>query len=221
MLLTMKSQIEAGRAMTYEAAIALDAANAGDAAAKAKVDILTPIVKSWCTDMSCEVTSIGVQIHGGMGFVEETGAAQFYRDARILPIYEGTNGIQAADLAFRKTARDGGAAALAYIESLEGRVSGKTFTEYFTDLREVVKFIAEKAAVNELDATAASAAPYLKAFGIIAGGALLSLSAEKTKNIEDQEFATAKQQTASFYAANILPLAKAHLQIALKGHEAF
>ncbi len=85
MLLTMKSLTMAGRAMAYEAALNLDKARAGDVHAQTNVDFITPIVKSWCTDMACEVTSIGVQIHGGMGSVEETGAAQYYRDARILP----------------------------------------------------------------------------------------------------------------------------------------
>ena len=102
-LLTMESLTMAGRALTYEAAIAL-----GNDTDKPFVDLLTPIVKSYCTDMAVEVASLGVQIHGGMGFVEETGAAQYYRDARILPIYEGTNGIQALDLAFRKIIRDNG-----------------------------------------------------------------------------------------------------------------
>ena len=102
MLLTMRAQVEAGRALVCEAAFALDARDT------AKVEVLTPIVKSWCTDMACEVASLGIQIHGGMGYIEETGATQYYRDARILPIYEGTNGIQASDLVFRKILRGGG-----------------------------------------------------------------------------------------------------------------
>ena len=110
MLLTMKSLTMAGRAMAYEAAVLLDKARAGDESARTAGELLTPIVKSWCTDMACEVASIGVQVHGGMGFIEETGAAQYYRDARILPIYEGTNGIQANDLLFRKILRDEGTA---------------------------------------------------------------------------------------------------------------
>ncbi|GAM98772.1 acyl-CoA dehydrogenase [alpha proteobacterium U9-1i] len=102
MLLTMKSKIQAGRAICYATAVAADA---GD---KRREDLLTPIAKSWCTEMGVEVTSLGVQIHGGMGFVEEAGAAQFYRDARIAPIYEGTNGIQAIDLVGRKLSNDRG-----------------------------------------------------------------------------------------------------------------
>ncbi|MBI3419884.1 MAG: acyl-CoA dehydrogenase, partial [Proteobacteria bacterium] len=109
MLMLMKAQTEAARALAYSAGLAADQAKRGkDAAAQARVDMLTPIVKAWLTDLSNEITSLGVQVFGGMGFVEETGAAQHMRDARVLAIYEGTNGIQANDLLFRKLARDGG-----------------------------------------------------------------------------------------------------------------
>ena len=219
MLLSMKSQIEAGRALAYEAASALDAAHAGDKTAQTKVDFMTPIVKSWCTDMACDVASLGVQIHGGMGFIEETGAAQYYRDARILPIYEGTNGIQAADLAFRKTARDGGAAASAYITLLEKHVGAddkKLFSESFTALRQATEFLVASAE-KQPDLVAAASAPYLKAFGIIAGAALLSDSAEKAKIATDKDFATSKIKTAQFFLHNILPLASAHLKTAIDG----
>jgi alkylation response protein AidB-like acyl-CoA dehydrogenase len=216
MLLTMKSQVEAGRALTYEAAIALDAANAGDAEAQAKVDLLTPIVKSWCTDMACEVTSTGIQVHGGMGFIEETGAAQYYRDARILPIYEGTNGIQAADLAFRKTVRDGGAVALAYIEQMRAQ-GGEEFATYLDALKDVTQFLCEKAGAKELDIIAAAAAPYLRAFGTIAGGVLLSVFAEKAGDHSDSAFAQEKAKTAAFFKGNILPLASGYLKAAKDG----
>ena len=102
MLLRMKALTQGARALVYYAAGQLDRGTLGDAAAEARCDVLIPLAKAWATDMGCEVASLGVQIHGGMGFVEETGAAQFYRDARIAPIYEGTNGIQAADLVGRK-----------------------------------------------------------------------------------------------------------------------
>jgi alkylation response protein AidB-like acyl-CoA dehydrogenase len=213
MLLTMQSQIEAGRAITYEAAMALDAAHAGDKDALAKVDLLTPIVKSWCTDMACEVTSLGVQIHGGMGFIEETGAAQYYRDARILPIYEGTNGIQAADLVFRKIARDGGAAAKSYIDLIKSRIAPEDKALYevsIDNLLAATEFLIESAKNNPENA-AFAAAPYLKAFAIIAGGALLSLSAAKSENVDDKEFLDTKKRTARFFAENILPHSGAYL----------
>jgi len=113
MLMTMKAHIEAMRALSYTMAGAIDRARrspdeAARRQAQAEVDILTPVVKAWCTDVGCALTSIGIQIHGGMGFIEETGAAQHYRDGRIHPIYEGTNGIQALDLMGRKLLRDGG-----------------------------------------------------------------------------------------------------------------
>ena len=116
MLMTMRSQTEAARALTYYAVAALDIAKKHpdpEEAAKgqALADLLTPVVKAWSTDLGVENASIGIQIHGGMGFIEETGAAQHLRDARITPIYEGTNGIQANDLVFRKVIRDGGTAA--------------------------------------------------------------------------------------------------------------
>ncbi len=109
MLTTMRAKIQAGRAICYAAAVAADS---GD---KAREDLLTPIAKAWCTDLGVEAASLGVQVHGGMGFVEEGGAAQFYRDARIAPIYEGANGIQAIDLYGRKLLSDRGEAMGAFI----------------------------------------------------------------------------------------------------------
>ncbi len=112
MLLSMRSSTEAARALTYYAAGQVDRARhhpdtAKRAAAQARLDLLMPVVKAWSTDLGVEVASTGVQVHGGMGFIEETGAAQHLRDARIAPIYEGTNGIQANDLVGRKLVRDG------------------------------------------------------------------------------------------------------------------
>jgi hypothetical protein len=109
MLLRMKALTQAARALAYYAAGQTDRASLGDSAAKARADMLTPLVKAWCTDVGVEVASLGVQVHGGMGYVEETGAAQHLRDVRISPIYEGTNGIQAADLVMRKIGLEGGA----------------------------------------------------------------------------------------------------------------
>lgn len=109
MLLRMRSLTEASRALLYYTAGQVDRGSLGDEAAKARAEVLVPLLKAWGTDVGCEVASLGIQIHGGMGFVEETGAAQFYRDSRIAPIYEGTNGIQAADLVTRKLGMEGGA----------------------------------------------------------------------------------------------------------------
>jgi len=205
MLMSMQSQIEAGRALTYEAALAMDA---GDSE---KVDLLTPIVKAWCTDMAVEVTSLGIQIHGGSGFIEETGAAQYFRDARILPIYEGTNGIQALDLAFRKTLKDGGAAAKAYIDTIKSRVSedGEAFDVPIKTLEDATNRLIELGSAKDLDTVQAMASPYLKGFGIIAAGALLTYSAmQGDKN---------KKRSVAFYNKNILPFAIAHLSAAMNG----
>jgi 3-(methylthio)propanoyl-CoA dehydrogenase len=108
MALRMKSLTQATRALLYYAAGQVDRARLGLEGARARVDLITPLAKAYGTDVGCEVASLGIQIHGGMGFIEETGAAQYYRDARIAPIYEGTNGIQAADLVGRKLTGDGG-----------------------------------------------------------------------------------------------------------------
>jgi 3-(methylthio)propanoyl-CoA dehydrogenase len=220
MLLAMRSRIEAGRALTYEAAVALTRAHEGDQQAKAVVDILTPVVKAWCTNMACEVSSLGVQIHGGMGFIEETGAAQYYRDARILPIYEGTNGIQAADLAFRKILRDNGIAAHAYIDFMQNRISDTDkfiFSESIKALRDATSSLIKN---GPGDLTAAAATPYLEAFGLIAGGALLSASAEKAATLEDQKFSADKAKSKYFFLANFLPFAIAYLKVAIEGSKA-
>ncbi|KAJ8137239.1 hypothetical protein OY671_009548, partial [Metschnikowia pulcherrima] len=110
MSLRMKSSTQAARALTYACAGAIDMASMGDRKAAQRAEVSTPSAKSWASDVGCEVASLGIQVHGGMGFIEETGAAQHFRDARIAPIYEGTNGIQAADLVGRKLAMADGAA---------------------------------------------------------------------------------------------------------------
>ena len=125
MLVRMKALTQGARALLYSAATNVDAARAGTQGAKARVDLLTPLVKAWGTDIGCEVASLGVQVHGGMGFVEETGAAQHYRDARIAPIYEGTNGIQAADLVGRKLTGDGGVALKTLIAEVRADAAGE------------------------------------------------------------------------------------------------
>ena len=208
MLLSMKAQVEAGRALAYDAALAIDN---GD---KDKVDVMTPIVKAWCTDMAVEVTSLGIQIHGGSGFIEETGAAQYLRDARILPIYEGTNGIQALDLAFRKTLRDGGAAVKAYADSLKA-FAGNGMEKYFDALSTATDALLKAGADKHIDLAQAMATPYLKGFGYIAGAAMLAKSA--SISFGKAEFDQEKQKTVAFYKSNILPLALAHLEIATTG----
>ena len=204
MLTSMKSQVLAGRAIVYRAALALDQ-NQQDF-----VDVLTPLAKAWCTDMSVDVASLGVQVHGGMGFVEETGAAQYYRDARILPIYEGTNGIQAMDLVFRKTLRDNGAAVRAFITELKEMISSEhqaVFAKQFEALEEATQLILEKGAAGQLDFVEAMATPYLKGFAIIAGAAFLSKATEND----------VLKDNAAIFISNHLPYANAHFEVAMKG----
>jgi alkylation response protein AidB-like acyl-CoA dehydrogenase len=195
MLMRMKALTQAGRALAYEAASYLDLARTGDKAAQARVDFLTPIVKAWCTDLAQEVTYLGVQIHGGMGFIEETGVAQYYRDARILPIYEGTNGIQANDLIFRKILRDNGAAFGAW-RSEVGGVLGKheQGRAALADLDAAVSYLTANA--KDLDVLAASAVSFLKLAGIIAGAAMLERSAQAAQGTP---LADSKRSLADFF----------------------
>lgn len=168
MIKTMQALTMAGRGMAYHAAGCLDRAHNGDATARAEADILTPIVKSWCTDRSVEVASLGVQVHGGMGFVEETGAAQFYRDARILPIYEGTNGIQSLDFIFRKIARDKGDSFNAWINA--HKTETPEYALYLDNLQKCSKHLF----TLNMDEAASLAVPLQEMAGTIFGGIMLS-----------------------------------------------
>ncbi|GAB5388532.1 MAG: acyl-CoA dehydrogenase [Alphaproteobacteria bacterium] len=232
MLMTMRSQVEACRALAYEAGFFLDLARLEPdegkrAEAQARVDLLTPIVKAWGTDIGVDVASMGVQIHGGMGFVEETGAAQYYRDARIAPIYEGTNGIQANDLAFRKLLRDRGTAARALIaemKDLDREMSQAesaeliSIREHFSDslsrLTLATDWMLEQGH-EDIELVAASANDYLTLFGMTAGGwmmarAAMAADAQLHGLMEhDEGFLRGKLHTAQFYANHILPRARA------------
>lgn len=194
MLMTMKSLTMAGRGLAYEAAFYLDQAKAGDKAAQARVDVMTPVVKSWCTDHSVEVASLGVQVHGGMGFVEETGAAQYYRDARILPIYEGTNGIQANDLIFRKILRDQGEALKLWIADMKATAATDKIVKAISVLEKSSAVMAGKS--KNLDDVALIAVPYLNLLGYVAGGVMLKRIAKADPS---------KVPVADFYAAHVLP----------------
>ncbi len=236
MLLTMKAQTEAARALTYFAISELDRAKrspdaAEKARAQASVDLLTPVVKSWATDLGCEITSLGVQVHGGMGYVEETGAAQHFRDARIAPIYEGTNGIQAQDLAFRKVARDQGAAASAYLQRARSTVAAlesegseallsikARLQDAVEALDTAVQWVAKTAPENKA-AVAASSATFLKMFGIVAGGEVMAKAAlaAQAQGATDA-FHKSKVQVARFYAEQILPQARGLLFPVTEGH---
>jgi len=225
MLMTMRALTEAARASAYVAAAAHDASHHHPDAAvradnKAFYEYMVPIVKGFSTEMSLEVTSLGVQVHGGMGFIEETGAAQYYRDARILTIYEGTTAIQANDLVGRKTARDGGKTAkaiLAQIRKTEtelAAIGGGDLAVIRNQLalaskafEEVVDFVAANAKAD-IRAVFAGSVPYLMLAGVVIGGwnmARAALVAQaKVAGGDADPFYTAKIKTARFYADHIL-----------------
>lgn len=205
MLMAMRSLTEAGRALAYEAASYLDRARSGDAAAQARVDLLTPVVKAWCTDLAQEVTSLGIQVHGGMGYIEETGAAQFYRDARILPIYEGTNGIQANDLIFRKVMRDQGKALSAWLDEVRDLAAASSLEPLMDSVKDMERAVqALKAKAGDPDALAAAAAPFLRLMGLVAGGAMLARSSAAARENADPSFAAIKKATMEFYLTHFL-----------------
>ncbi len=251
MLLSMRSSTEAMRALTLYAAHQLDlAARHRDdkrrAAAQARGDLLIPIVKGWCTELGIEIASTGIQVHGGMGYIEETGAAQFLRDVRITAIYEGTTGIQANDLVGRKIGRDRGAAMQALIDEMRGELQrlvaevrggaegdrtaarGATTPSAAGAALEGVELLssATRALLALLEADpqrgGAVAVPYLKLCGFAIAGWLMARAesiAAHGLGGADREFFTAKLVSTRFYAAQILPRALALARIVERGSE--
>jgi len=231
MLLTMKALTEAGRALAYDACASLDFAHATDSKAEnARAALLTPIVKGWCTELAQEVTSLGVQVHGGMGFIEETGAAQHYRDARILPIYEGTNGIQALDLVGRKTLFDKGEATQALFAEMDAALAALQNAAGFE--KEAERFAAALTVAKEANAKlleegasdrqwpGAVAFNYLMLMGTLAGGWQMARAAVAAGTAEgDETFLQAKVLTARFYMAQILPRCQGYAATVMNGAE--
>jgi len=238
-LATMRALVESGRALAYAVGAAVDrSTRAPDAEvrheASALVEVLTPVVKSWLSDMACQVASINVQVHGGMGFIEETGAAQLYRDARILPIYEGTNGIQALDLTMRKLLRDGGQAFGQVERWMNGLVTqaeesadpavaqlAATLTHGLNRAHQAGQWLLRNTRNNPAKA-AAVATPFLNLVGIVAGGCLMGAAAAAAARRlaageGDAGFNRQKIKTARFYADNILPYAEAEARRTLEG----
>jgi len=236
MLMLMRAQVEATRALAYVAAGYCDVAHAlpdaaGRARAQALYEYLVPIVKGWSTETAVTVASLGVQVHGGMGFIEETGAAQHYRDARILPIYEGTTAIQANDLLGRKTLRDGGAVARELAAAMRATV-GELRAAAGADAAAIaaalagavdayegsVRYLVDTAP-RDVRAAYAGSVPYLTLSGIVLGGWLMAraaLAAQRLLAQGDDPFYRAKIATARFYADHLLSSA-AGLQRAIEG----
>jgi 3-(methylthio)propanoyl-CoA dehydrogenase len=222
MLMLMKSQTEAMRALAYVVAASLDSAHKSPDPEMRKrhqafVDLMIPVVKGWSTETGIEIASLGLQVHGGMGFIEETGAAQHLRDARITTIYEGTTGIQANDLLGRKIAREGGATAREWIRALQafdaelGRSGNAHVKAVRTALAQGARAVSECVdfivAEKNAQAAFAGAVPFLKLMGVVAGGwqmARAALVAEQKLDSGDRTFLEAKIATARFYADHVL-----------------
>jgi hypothetical protein len=240
MLMTMKAQIDAMRALCYVNGQALDLArNHEDEEQRAwhgqLAELLTPLSKAWSTDLGCEIASLGVQIHGGMGFIEETGAAQYYRDARIAPIYEGTNGIQALDLVMRKLTMAGGEVVKRYLLEMRGldqdlAEGGAAFVKTRANLAAALDSLEQAslwlldAMAAEPNAVAAGATPYLRMFGTTVGGYLIAKGALAAAALADQPgadvpFLSGRIATARFYGEQLLPQVPALLPSVTAGSE--
>ena len=198
MLMRMKAQTQGARALVYYAAGQVDRAAAGDVAAKSRLELVTPLAKAHATDLGNEVASLGVQVHGGMGFVEETGAAQFFRDARITPIYEGTNGIQAADLVGRKLTLDNGGAFASLIDDVVRDAEHADLKA----LAETCGEIGRRLQTADADDRLAGSYPFLTMLSVATCGWLLEREAAAS---DDDAFGRAKQAVARFYLDQIVP----------------
>ncbi|HQR03324.1 MAG: acyl-CoA dehydrogenase [Proteobacteria bacterium] len=240
MLMTMKAGIEAMRALAYSVAAATDHAlqlPPGEARQQqqAFVDLMIPVVKGWLTETGNEIASLGVQVHGGMGYMEETGAAQIFRDARITTIYEGTTGIQANDLIGRKLARDGGAALrgvvslIAATQADAGSRGGPNFGSIASHLKTGLAALEQAAEYvvarydGDVRTVAVGAVPFLKLMGTVCGGwymARSALAAQAHIDAGDPDpFYAGKIATARFYAEHFLPLAPALARVIVQGGE--
>ncbi|MGD0024510.1 MAG: acyl-CoA dehydrogenase, partial [Xanthobacteraceae bacterium] len=232
MLLSMRALTQAARAICYATAIALDRSECSPdetarKTAHERASLLTPVAKAFSTDIGVEVASASVQVHGGMGYIEETGAAQLYRDARIAPIYEGTSGIQAIDLVTRKLPLAGGATIAAHLEELRGIVEAvnasndPAFGWAPVRLGEAIESF--ERATNWLlahldkdtDAALAGASPYLRLFGVATGGCLLAQQALAARRLGEE--AAPRLALARFFAENFAVQAGALERIIVEG----
>lgn len=223
MLMTMKANIEAMRGLLYDTAACVDRSHSPDddvrSHAADRAALLTPVAKAWCTDLGVEMTSVALQVHGGMGFVEETGAAQHYRDGRITPIYEGSNGVQAADLVMRKLPIDGGDAVRRYLASIDALdaslgEAGEQFhgirvalSDALGSLSGVTEWLLDRDDAND---RLAAATPYLEMFGTVAGGYYLARQALHAGDVmreQPNDWLQAKIDIAAYYAGHLLPQA--------------
>ncbi|ASP29026.1 acyl-CoA dehydrogenase [Qipengyuania flava] len=203
MLLRMKALTEGARALLYYTAGQVDRGTLGDSAARARGEVLTPLIKAWGTDIGIEVASLGVQVHGGMGFVEETGAAQHWRDSRIAPIYEGTNGIQAADLVTRKLGMDGGEALTAVLADI-ARDAGEesVLAALAADCESVALWMREEAS---LDDRLAGSVPFCTMFAVAVAGWQLLRQKRAVEGGAAPGLAATKQASVRFFLDRVVP----------------
>jgi len=199
MLLRMRALTMGARALTYHAFGQVDRGQAGDGPAAMRADVLTPLVKAWGTDVGCEVASLGIQVHGGMGYVEETGAAQYLRDARIAPIYEGTNGIQAADLVNRKLGLDGGLA----FDGLIADIRAETEAPSIEALADAVEIAAATLRAAGHDDRLAGSYPFLTMTAVLTAGWLLERQARAARG--DTPFEQVKRAAAGYFLSVVVP----------------
>jgi alkylation response protein AidB-like acyl-CoA dehydrogenase len=213
MLLRMKSLTQAARALAYYTAGQTDRATLGDIDAKLRADLLTPLVKAYGTDVGCEVASLGIQVHGGMGYIEETGAAQHLRDIRIASIYEGTNGIQAADLVGRKLGLQGGAV----LERLLGEIEAEA-TGPLAALTSACRRVAEHLAAAPADDRLAGSYPFLTMLSTAVCGWLMKRQADALDG-EVPDFVAMKRAAVGYYLDQIVPEAQGLVAQATAGAE--
>ena len=203
MILRMKALTEGVRALLYYCAGQVDRGNLGDEAAKARGEIVVPLIKAWGTDVGVEVSGLGIQIHGGMGFVEETGAAQHWRDSRIAPIYEGTNGIQAADLVTRKLGLEGGEAMVALFDTIARETADEfALSALARDCGNVARWMRDDAS---LDDRLAGSVPFCTMAAVCVAGWQLTKQAAAVRAGAAPELAATKPVTVRFFLDRIVP----------------
>ena len=221
LLLSMRSLTEAMRALILVSSEIMERAHNGDNKSIMREGFLIPIIKGWSTELAQEVTSNGVQIHGGMGFIEETGAAQYMRDARILPIYEGTNAIQANDFMFRKTIRDNGRVAKELLDEIKIDCDDNSeMSQMVTLTSKSLDYILENRDDQEM--LSCISFDYLMGFGYLVGGWLMdkakrSAKEQLSKTSINEIFLKSKIVSAEFYDFHILPRIDYHLKVVMKG----
>ncbi len=236
-LMTIKSYLDAMRYMNYDNHLMLDLEYFAEGElkdfGKERCGILTPITKAWISDLSVELTSMAIQVYGGMGYVEETGIAQYFRDARIAPIYAGTNGIQAEDLVFRKITLNDGKAVESLLKEMRTNISSMKEHEnleplseiletHVAEIEEATQYLLKELGKSNLAGVSASGTPYLKMFGQVLGGHYMGKAAvTATKNLleNNAEFYNDKITLSKFYIEQLLPLASSYFSSVMLGKE--